>query len=139
MHGRPFRYVLLPMISSSLYTVHRGGKWPFFVQSGFGKPLLRTQGGHRKEKRSPEKVSCNWHLQIDTFLSQKLELNYLELSCSRLDRQKLVFWQMQYFAGKIEVHKNFPSIFHFNLKGFVNSFWTLRLHNFSERLNLPPK
>ena len=26
---------------------------------------------------------------------------------------------------------NFPSFFHFNLKGFVNSFWMLRLYNVS--------
>ena len=55
------------------------------------------------KKLFPEKVDIIWYLQIDT---QKLELIYHELSSSRLKRQRLFFWQMQYWWFQFQKWNN---------------------------------
>jgi hypothetical protein len=56
----------------------------------------KFKGVIENKQCSPEKVSIICYLQIDTLPTQKLMQNYHELSCSILERQKLVFCQMQY-------------------------------------------
>ena len=55
------------------------------------------------KKLFPEKVDIIWYLQIDT---QKLEVIYHELSSSRLKRQWLFFWQMQYWWFQFQKWNN---------------------------------
>ena len=69
--------------------------------------MERIQGFIENKKYSPEKVSIIWHIQIDTFPTQKLEFIHLELTCPRPEQQKFFFWQMQKLRISISNTKSY--------------------------------
>ena len=118
------------------YTVMRFDH--FYFTWGWTSHCWKFKGVIWNKKCSPEKVSINWHLQIDTFYTQNFEFFYHELTCSRPDQAKVVFWQMQKFKisnSKIKSHMlikstvlNFLNIFQLIQKVLMSNFKYLVLN-----------